>query len=234
MTAHRDRVDVNLAMDARRSMPPKHAGLSRRQWLVKRTFDVVCAAGGLLLVGWAIPLLALVARISTGGRGIFRQTRVGQRGVPFEIRKLRTMRVGAAIDTTVTTADDPRITRFGRFLRRSKLDELPQLMNVLQGEMSFVGPRPDVPEFVALEGEQAALILSVPPGITGPATLVFRDEEELLAGQADAESYNRDVLVPTKARINEHYVRAWRFRRDIHYIFLTLRGARLSMEEATK
>lgn len=222
------------ALDARRSMPPQQLGLSKRQRRVKRTFDVVCAAGGLLVVGWTIPLLALLARMSTGCRGIFRQTRVGRGGETFEIRKICTMRVLTAIDTTVTTSADPRITRFGRFLRRTKLDELPQLWNVVRGEMSFVGPRPDVPEFGEREGERAALILSVPPGITGPATLVFRDEETLLTAQPDPEAYNRLVLMPAKARINEHYVRTWRFRTDLRYILLTLRGARLSVAEVTR
>jgi lipopolysaccharide/colanic/teichoic acid biosynthesis glycosyltransferase len=141
------------------------------------------------------------------------------------------MRIGPA-GTTVTTAADPRITRFGAFLRRTKLDELPQLINVLRGEMSLVGPRPDVADFVALDGPQARVILSVPPGITGPATLVFRNEEELLARQADPERFNVDVLVPAKARINEHYVRTWTLRHDLRYLLLTLRGASLSEAEA--
>ena len=142
------------------------------------------------------------------------------------------MRVGPDDGTTITTADDPRITRFGAFLRRTKLDELPQLLNVLRGEMSLVGPRPDVPQFVPTEGEQARIILSVPPGITGPATLVFRDEERLLARQPDPERYNSDVLLPAKARINEHYVRTWRLRRDVRYLLLTVRGATLTEAEA--
>jgi len=212
----------------------RHSGLSPRERFTKRSFDLICAAAGLLLLGWAIILLACFARVSTGGSGVFRQSRIGQGGTPFEIMKLRTMRVGSDSRCSVTTANDPRITRFGRFLRRTKFDELPQLVNVLRGEMSFVGPRPDVPEFVPLEGEQAALILSVAPGITGPATLVFRDEEELLAAQPDPESYNRRVLVPTKALINEQYVRRWRLRSDLRYIALTLRGATLSVEEAMR
>lgn len=205
--------------------------LTARQRLLKRAFDLLVSAGGLAAAGWLIVPLAWLARRSTGGPGLFRQTRVGREGRPFEILKLRTMRAGPA-GTTVTTADDNRITRFGAFLRRRKLDELPQLINVLRGEMSMVGPRPDVADFVALDGPQALLILSVPPGITGPATLVFRDEEELLARQADPERYNVDVLVPTKARINEHYVRTWTLRGDLRYLLLTLRGATLTEAEA--
>jgi lipopolysaccharide/colanic/teichoic acid biosynthesis glycosyltransferase len=210
--------------------------LSRRQWLLKRAFDLIAAGGGLVLLGWAIPLLAALAGRSAGGPGLYRQVRVGRDGKHFEIVKLRTMRAGPDDDTfsgtTITTADDPRITRFGAFLRRTKLDELPQLLNVLRGEMSLVGPRPDVPQFVPTHGEQARIILSVRPGITGPATLVFRDEEQLLARQPDPERYNADVLLPTKARINEHYVRTWRLRRDVRYLLLTLRGATLSEAEA--
>jgi lipopolysaccharide/colanic/teichoic acid biosynthesis glycosyltransferase len=206
--------------------------LSRRQRLAKRGFDLVAAGCGLVLVGWAILPLRWLAGRSAGGSGFYRQVRVGRDGRHFEIVKLRTMRTGAEDGTTITTANDPRITRLGAFLRRTKLDELPQLMNVLRGEMSLVGPRPDVPQFVPTDGEQARVILSVPPGITGPATLVFRDEERLLAGQPDPERYNADVLLPAKARINEHYVRTWRLRTDLRYLLLTLRGAALTEAEA--
>ena len=206
--------------------------LSRRQWWMKRAFDLVTAGGGLVLLGWVIVPLGWLARRSTGGSALYRQVRVGRDGRHFEIVKLRTMRGGPDDGTTITTADDPRITRFGAFLRRTKLDELPQLVNVLRGEMSLVGPRPDVPELVPTEGEQARTILSVPPGITGPATLVFRDEEQLLARQPDPARYNAEVLLPTKARINEHYVRTWRLRRDLRYLLLTVRGAALTEAEA--
>jgi lipopolysaccharide/colanic/teichoic acid biosynthesis glycosyltransferase len=206
--------------------------LTRRQRTIKRAFDLAGAAFGLLVCGWAIPILALIARITCGGSGIFRQVRVGMNGQHFEILKLRTMRTSATHTTTITRAGDPRIVAFGAFLRRTKLDELPQLINVLRGEMSFVGPRPDVPEFVALRGPQAEAILSVRPGITGPATLVFRDEENLLGKQDDPDGHNTTVLIPTKARINEHYVRTWSFRRDLHYIFLTIRGGALTEAEA--
>jgi len=209
-------------------------GLNRRQWCVKRTCDVVGASIGLLMFGWAIPILALVARFSSGGSGVFRQVRVGKRGEHFEILKLRTMLASSEEGTTVTASDDPRITRFGHFLRRTKLDELPQLINVLRGEMSLVGPRPDVPEVVTLVGEQAQLILSVPPGITGPATLVYFDEEDLLAAQPDKEEYNRVVLVPAKARINARYVQTWRLRTDLRYLVLTLLGVPLGRDEVMR
>jgi lipopolysaccharide/colanic/teichoic acid biosynthesis glycosyltransferase len=206
--------------------------LTRRQRLVKRAFDVTAGGAVLLILGWAMPLLCWLSRSSTGGPGFFRQVRVGLGGQHFEVVKLRTMRVGAEGTSTVTTADDPRVTRFGAFLRRTKLDEVPQLLNVLRGEMSLVGPRPDVPGTFPSDGEQTRLILSVPPGITGPASLVFRHEEELLAAQTDPERYNAEVVVPAKARINEHYVRTWRLSRDVHYLLLTVRGRGLTEAEA--
>jgi lipopolysaccharide/colanic/teichoic acid biosynthesis glycosyltransferase len=206
--------------------------LSTRQRLLKRGFDLVAAAAGLILFGWAIVLLCWLAARSTGASGLFRQVRVGRDGRPFAILKLRTMRASPGpAATTVTTADDPRITRFGAVLRRTKLDELPQLVNVLRGQMSLVGPRPDVAEFQPT-GPQGRIVRSVRPGITGPATLVFRNEEELLAGQPDPEQYSRDVLVPAKARINEHYVRTWRLRRDVRYLLLTATGGSLTEAEA--
>jgi lipopolysaccharide/colanic/teichoic acid biosynthesis glycosyltransferase len=213
--------------------------LSGRQCLLKRSFDIVAAGTGLILFGWAIVLLSWLAARSTGGSGLFRQERIGRHGRPFEIRKLRTMRPGpdgmtelaGRPESTVTTANDPRITRLGAFLRRAKLDELPQLVNVLRGEMSLVGPRPDVAEYLP-KGAQGRLVLSVRPGVTGPATLVFRNEEEVLARQPDPEHYTRTVLVPAKARINEHYVRTWRLRHDIRYLLLTVTGGSLTETQA--
>ena len=126
------------------------------------------------------------------------------------------------IDTSVTTGADPRITCSGRFFRRTKIDELPQLINVLMGEMSFVGPRPDVPGFAdSLQGDDR-LILSVRPGITGPATLHFRDEEVLLAQQSDPERFNREVIYPEKVRLNRQYVENYRFIDDLKFIWQTI------------
>ena len=127
--------------------------------------------------------------------------------------------------TSVTVSDDPRISRSGRIFRNTKIDELPQLINVLLGHMSLVGPRPDVPGFAdKLEGAERELFLSVRPGITGPATLKYRDEEALLAEVEDAEAYNRDVIFPDKVRINLEYVENWSFINDLKYIWRTLAG----------
>ncbi len=156
---------------------------------------------------------------------------MGKNGQLFRVIKIRTMRPAQFVRaessdphdiTTVTTSDNPRITKTGRFFRKSKIDELPQLINVLFGQMSFVGPRPDVPGFAdMLEGENR-IILSIAPGITGPASLKYRDEEELLAKSENPEAYNREVIFPDKVKINRIYIDEWSFWRDIGYIFKTV------------
>lgn len=197
--------------------------MTRRQRLAKRALDIGLAS---LLIVPAAPVIAacaIAARRDTGASGIFRQERIGLFGRPFTVYKIRTMR--AVAGTTVTRAGDVRITPLGAWLRRWKLDELPQLWNVLRGEMSFVGPRPDVPGFAdRLEGE-ARNILQLRPGITGPATLKYRNEEELLARQPDPEEYNARVIWPDKVEINLEYARHWSLRRDIGFIWRTITGA---------
>ncbi|OOC47833.1 sugar transferase [Thioalkalivibrio versutus] len=197
-------------------------GLSNGQAALKRGFDVFGAAVGLGLTFWLIALAWLAATVDTRANGFFTQQRVGRNGRVFRVIKIRTMRVGTGLDTTVTTGHDPRITPLGRLFRRAKIDELPQLINVLLGQMSFVGPRPDVPGYAdALEGEDR-VILTVRPGITGPATLKYRDEETLLAGVDDPECYNREVIFPDKVRINREYVQQWSLRKDLGYIWRTV------------
>lgn len=186
---------------------------------MKRSIDLVGAICALAVTGPIISCTAVIARWDTGQSGLFRQTRVGKHGQNFEILKLRTMRDMPSCNTTVTTSDDPRITRWGRFFRKSKLDELPQLINVLRGEMSFVGPRPDVPsqwEHVPMNDKE--ILLSVAPGITGPASLKYRDEEQLLATQSDPDRFNSTVLFPDKVRINKQYITNYSFWRDCIYL----------------
>lgn len=190
----------------------------------KRLFDVSVALVGLLLTGWIIVIAALVARLETGEPGLFVQGRVGRHGKPFNMYKIRTMKSSAEFQSTVTTLNDARITKCGRFLRRTKIDELPQLYNVLVGQMSLVGPRPDVAGFADLLTGEDRAILSLRPGITGPATLAYRDEEALLASVEDPEAYNRDVLFPHKVRINLEYIRNYSLIGDIKYIFRTVFG----------
>lgn len=202
--------------------PAPRLGLSPVQARLKRGFDVLGAAVGLALTFWLIGLAWVAATLDTGANGFFTQERVGRHGRRFRVIKLRTMRVDPAVRTMVTTSGDARITRIGRFLRRAKLDELPQLINVLKGDMSLVGPRPDVPGFADRIAAEDRIILSVRPGITGPATLKYRDEEALLARVGDPEAYNRDVIYPDKVRINRAYVEQWSFSRDLRYLWETL------------
>lgn len=196
--------------------------LSLRQRAVKRTFDLVVATV-LLVVTWPIILLAVaVATVDTRAPGLFRQSRVGRHGELFSLYKVRTMRPTAQIATTVTVRGDTRITTLGAMLRRTKIDELPQLINVLRGDMSLVGPRPDVPGFADLLVGEDRVILSVRPGITSPAALAYRDEEALLSSIDDPEGYNREVIWPDKVRINRAYLQCYRVNTDLHVLLATV------------
>ena len=199
-------------------------GLAGRQRAVKRVLDLAVAVPMLVLTAPLIVGACLAARLETGQSGIFRQVRIGRDGQPFEVCKIRTMRAVVGVDTNVTTGHDVRITRSGAWMRRWKVDELPQLLNVIRGDMSLVGPRPDVPGFADLLSGADRVVLSVRPGITGPATLAFRDEERLLTTVADPESHNRTVLWPAKVALNREYVASWSVGGDIHYLVDTLRG----------
>lgn len=203
---------------------PSAVGLSLSQVFQKRMFDFVLALFGLLATWWIIFLAWLAASIDTHSNGFFVQKRVGRNGKIFRVVKIKTMRPDAQYKTTVTQRGDPRITLLGAFFRRTKIDELPQLWNVLLGDMSFVGPRPDVPGFAdKLEDEERAM-LSICPGITGPATLKYRNEEELLAQQDDPEAYNLEVIWPDKVQINLAYIQNWTLKLDLKYIFQTIFG----------
>ncbi|WP_416137928.1 sugar transferase [Halomonas sp. HK25] len=192
------------------------------QRTLKRSFDLILALTLLVPTLPVILAAALAASRDTGASGFFLQERVGLGGRLFRVIKIRTMRPVPGPASTVTTRNDPRVTRLGRLMRRTKVDELPQLFNVVLGQMSFVGPRPDVPGYAdALLGEDR-LILAVRPGITGPATLQYRDEETLLAGVDDPERYNREVIFPDKIRLNRDYVKYWSFARDLGYLWQTV------------
>jgi len=198
--------------------------LSPWQQREKRAFDIVVSIVGISLTWWMMLLAWIVASVETRSNGLFMQRRVGLHGRLFYVWKIKTMKPIVGLDTTVTTDNDRRITKSGAFFRKTKIDELPQLFNVLFGQMSFVGPRPDVEGFAdRLEGEERE-ILSVRPGITGPASLKYRDEEAILAKQQDPERYNREVIWPDKVRINLAYVRQWSLKRDIGYIVQTITG----------
>lgn len=197
---------------------------SRNRRAIKRAFDLSAALAGLAGLAWLLLVLWALATLDTGRNGFFRQVRVGRRGRLFRIFKIRTMRDLLECKTNVTTRDDPRITRLGSWLRRTKLDELPQLLNILIGDMSFVGPRPDVEEYAELLQEEDRVVLAVRPGLTGPATLHFRDEEELLATREDPVRYNREVIFPEKVRLNCQYIRDQSLGLDLGYILSSLKA----------
>ena len=191
--------------------------------MTKRLFDIVCAFIGLLLLLPLGLLLALLVKLSDGGPVFYGQMRIGQFGKPFRIRKFRSMvRDADKMGLAVTKEEDPRITWIGRFLRKSKLDELPQLWNVLIGEMSFVGPRPEVPRYVEHYTSEQRSILNFKPGITDLATLRFRNEEALLSGAADVEGFYLRYCLPKKIDLNREYAEHAGFLQDIWIILQTL------------
>ena len=170
--------------------------------MAKRLFDILFAASALLALAPLMAALALWVRLDSPGPVLYRQTRVGRGGRHFRIAKFRTMRVGAdQAGPAITVGADPRITRAGHFLRRTKLDELPQFVNVLWGDMSVVGPRPEVPRYVALyPPDVAQQVFSMRPGITDLASLAFRDESALLAQSSDPERTYVHEILPAKLR----------------------------------
>jgi len=191
--------------------------------MLKRGLDLFVAAAALML---SVPLFALIAlsiRLDSPGPVFFRQERVGRGGSVFRIHKFRTMVVDApARGPGITVGADPRVTRVGRFLRRSKLDELPQLLDVLAGHMSLVGPRPELPGYVALyPPELRAQVLGVRPGITDPASLKYADEASLLAAAADPEREYREVLLPAKLRESADYIRRATLASDLRVLART-------------
>jgi lipopolysaccharide/colanic/teichoic acid biosynthesis glycosyltransferase len=189
--------------------------------LSKRLFDVICSVLGLLLLSPLLLLAAAWIKLDSPGPALFRQTRVGRFGVLFTIHKFRTMRVEAG--AALTVGADPRITRAGHLLRQTKLDELPQLWDVLRGAMSLVGPRPELPRYVACyPAELRERVLAVRPGITDPASLAFSHEAELLAAAADPEREYREVVLPAKLRLSADYAEHASLASDLRLILATL------------
>jgi lipopolysaccharide/colanic/teichoic acid biosynthesis glycosyltransferase len=194
--------------------------------MAKRLFDLICAGAGLLLLSPLLLGIALWIKLDSAGPVFFRQQRVGRFGVPFRIHKFRTMQDDAsALGPQLTVGADPRITRAGRVLRAAKLDELPQLLDVIAGTMSLVGPRPEVPRYVALY--PSALrdkVLSVRPGITDPASIAYRDESALLAAASDPERVYVEQVMPAKLRFAAEYVEQRSMFGDLRLIGATLRA----------
>lgn len=191
----------------------------------KRLFDLLLAAPALLLLAPAFALIALAIKLDSPGPVFFRQVRVGRHGVPFRIHKFRTMRHDPLdAGRQITVGADTRITRVGALLRDSKIDELPQLIDVLAGTMSLVGPRPEVPRYVALyPAAVREKVLSVRPGITDLASIEFRRESELLAAAADPERAYVEQVLPAKLRLAQAYVERSGVRTDLQVIGRTLR-----------
>lgn len=192
--------------------------------ILKFIFDRLSSFFGLLFIWPLLIVVAIMIKIKMpGGPAFFIQKRVGKNGKLFTMYKFRSMTVNHS-GSSVSVAGESRITPFGAKLRKYKIDELPELWNVLIGDMSFVGPRPDVPGYVdALTGEDRE-VLKLRPGITGPASLKYRNEEELLALQPDPVKYNDEVIFPDKVRINRYYLHHYSFVKDIQMIFCTVLG----------
>ena len=195
--------------------------------VLKYIFDRMAALLGLLLIWWLLIVVAVLIKVKMpGGPAIFKQTRIGRHGKPFTIYKFRTMTVGHG-GSSVSVAGESRITPLGAVLRRYKIDELPELWNVLIGDMSFVGPRPDVPGYAdRLQGDDREM-LELRPGITGPASLKYRNEEELLAAVDNPQEYNDTVIYPDKVRINRYYLHNYSFVKDIEMIVCTVIGKKM-------
>ncbi len=197
---------------------------------VKEVFDRLAALVGLFVLWPVFLVVALLIRIKMpGGPVIFKQKRVGKDGRLFTMCKFRSMMVGHG-GSSVSVAGESRITPLGAVLRKYKIDELPELWNVVTGKMSLVGPRPDVPGYAdCLKGESRE-VLKLKPGITGPASLKYRNEEELLATVDDPKRYNDEVIFPDKVRINLNYLRNWSFWLDVKIIIYTVIGKDLEEE----
>lgn len=191
--------------------------------MLKRTFDFLASFFGLLLLSPLILCIAVWVKCDSKGPIFYRQVRVGKDGREFKLFKFRSMRVGADRAGLLTLGDrDPRVTRSGFWLRKTKLDELPQLFNVLVGDMSLVGPRPEVPKYVALYTPEQREVLSVRPGITDVASVEMRDEAELMAQQADPEGYYVNVQLPLKIKLAKEYIAQQSLLSDLKLIVRTI------------
>ena len=189
---------------------------------MKRLFDLTASLIGLIVLFPIFIVVSVLVKISSEGPVFFMQQRIGRRGKAFKMIKFRSMKVIQSSDSTISIKGDLRITRVGSFLRKYKIDELPELFNVLRGDMSIVGPRPDVCGYAdKLEGENA-LILELRPGITSPASLKYVNEEDILALQEDPVKYNDDVIYPDKVKLNLDYFHNNSLLGDIKIIFATI------------
>lgn len=196
----------------------------KTQLALKRVFDLIVSLIGLVVLSPLLVVIALLVKADSKGPVFFRQTRVGQGGKEFQIWKFRTMIIDAEEKgLQITVGADSRITGVGHFLREYKLDELPQLINILVGEMSFVGPRPEVPRYVATYDERQRCILKVRPGITDLASIEYRDENDILAQSDCPERTYVEKIMPKKIELNMQYIENLSVAYDVRLIFRTIR-----------
>jgi len=184
--------------------------------------DRIAAAAGLIVLSPLLLLVCVIILLDEGRPILFRQWRIGCRGRAFQILKFRSMKMRRSGSLITVTGDD-RVTRVGRWLRKFKIDELPQLWNVMRGDMALIGPRPEVPEYVDLADERWKRVLQVRPGITDLATLVYREEEQILAGSSDADATYRQIVLPAKLALNLEYQSLRSVRTDLRLLLWTLR-----------
>lgn len=195
----------------------------KSQIILKRIFDFTCSLIGLIILSPFFLIIAIAIKVDSKGPVFFKQKRIGKNGNPFEIYKFRTMVVDAeSLGKQITVGEDPRITRVGSFLRKYKLDEFPQLINVLIGDMSLVGPRPEVPRYVEIYNDVQRKVLLVKPGITDYASIEFRNENDILGKSNNPEEEYIKTIMPTKLDLNLKYIDEMSFSHDIKLIFKTI------------
>lgn len=191
--------------------------------VIKRIFDLICSTLGLIVLSPVLIGIAIKIKSGSDGPVFFKQVRVGEEGREFEILKYRTMVVDAEkLGKQITVGNDNRITKIGAFLRKYKLDELPQLINVFKGDMSLVGPRPEVPRYVKLYNEEQKKVLDVKPGITDLASIRYRDENDLLGGVDNPEEFYINTIMPDKLALNLEYISKNNIFFDIYIILKTI------------
>ena len=191
--------------------------------MLKRIFDIISSLFGLILLSPFMIIIAILIKLDSKGPIFFKQVRVTKNGREFKIFKYRTMKIGSDKDSQITVGKDSRITKVGDFLRKYKLDEIPQLINVLIGDMSLVGPRPEVPKYVALYTEEQREILKVRAGITDYASIEFSNENDILANEADPEKAYIEKIMPRKIELNKKYLSEISVMTDIKIILLTIK-----------
>ena len=190
---------------------------------VKRIFDFIVSLFGVIIISPILLIVAIAIKIDSKGNVLFLQKRVGKKGKPFYIYKFRTMVTDAEkLGKQITVGKDNRITKVGDFLRRYKIDELPQLFNVIKGDMSLVGPRPEVPRYVELYTEEERMVLEVRPGITDLASLRYKDENDILGKVENPEEYYINVIMKDKLKLNLEYIEKSNILFDISLIFKTI------------